>query len=121
MINSAAKHQRRSISRDSVALPVLVHAQGKHHVAQLLNLSPAGAMLRTDAPIAVGVPVLLDCGAVVRPAIVKWHEGNFVGLRFEIDLDRHDLDGQVNRSSALEARLERRRSSPSTVEAPFQA
>ena len=94
---------RRNYPRVTVALPAFLQANGKRHAVQLLDLSSGGAKLTCPADLPVGTPVILDCGTLGRAALVRWQNGELMGLSFEAELDMREISALIARSTALGA------------------
>jgi hypothetical protein len=99
---------RRANPRVPVALPAFLQANGERHSVQLLDLSAGGAKLSCAASLSTGTAVILDCGALARPAVVRWQNGGLVGLCFESELDGRDVSALLDRSRALESLMKTR-------------
>jgi hypothetical protein len=99
----AAHDDRRSHPRVVVALPAFVHVDGKRHAVQLLDLSAGGARLKGSSAFPAGTKITLDCGTLGRAAIVRWQEGELMGICFDVELDETAVSVQVRRSQALAA------------------
>jgi hypothetical protein len=99
---------RRVYPRVEVALPAFLQANGERHSVHLLDLSPGGAKLTCAASLPVGTDVILDCGTLGRPAVVRWLNGELLGLCFASELDARDVSALIDRSSALAARMKTR-------------
>ena len=89
----------------SVALPAFLQANEKRHQVQIVDLSCGGAKLRCSVSFAAGTEVILDCGVLGRPGVIRWQEGPFAGLRFDSELDARDVSALTDRSTALAARM----------------
>jgi hypothetical protein len=96
---------RRVYPRVPVALPAFLQTDGERLAVQLLDLSPGGAKLNCPARISVGTTVMLDCGSLGRAAVVRWQNGEFLGLCFDSELDARDVVALIDRSNALAARM----------------
>jgi hypothetical protein len=94
---------RRVYPRVPVALAAFLQANGERHSVHLLDLSPAGAKLDCPASLPVGTPVILDCGSLCRPAVIRWHSGGHMGLCFDSELDAREASALIGRSVALDA------------------
>lgn len=101
--NSDPYADRRVYPRVEVALPAFLQAQGERHAVQLLDLSPGGAKLSCPVAFPSGTAVMLDCGTLARPAVVRWRSEGVVGICFDSELDARDVSALVERSSALAA------------------
>lgn len=96
---------RRASPRVTVALPAFLQAGGERHAVQLLDVSAGGAKLNCPANLASGTAVVLDCGTLGRTAVVRWQNGEILGLCFDSELDAREVNALINRSSALEGRM----------------
>jgi hypothetical protein len=96
---------RRAYPRVSVALPAFLQAGGERQFVQILDLSAGGAKLNCPVKLASGTAVTLDCGTLGRPAVVRWQNGDFLGICFDSELDPRDVSALAERSTALAARM----------------
>ena len=99
----AAFADRRAYLRVDVALPAFLQAEGERHAVQLLDLSAGGAKLDCSLALSSGTRVILDCGTLGRPAVVRWQNAGVLGLCFESELDARDVSALIERSKALAA------------------
>ena len=99
---------RRLYPRVEVALPAFLQAEGERHFVQLLDVSAGGAKLNCSISIPVGTAVVLDCGTLGRGAVVRWQNGELLGLCFESELGARDVSALIKRSVALAARMKTR-------------
>jgi hypothetical protein len=97
----AAFADRRAHPRVPVALPAFLQAGGERHSVQILDLSAGGAKLSCPASLAAGTAVTLDCGTLGRSAVVRWQNGEVLGLCFDRELDARDVSDLAGRSEAL--------------------
>lgn len=108
-MNSASAPQdfadRRAYPRVPVALPAFLQAEGERRSVQILDLSAGGAKLNSPAGLAVGTAVTLHCGTLSRGAVVRWQEGDLVGICFDSELDDREVSALAGRSTALAARM----------------
>ena len=86
-------------------MPAFLQANGERHAVQILDLSPGGAKLDCPASLPTGTAVILDCGTLGRPAVVRWLSAGVLGLCFDSELDARDVSDLIERSRALDARL----------------
>jgi hypothetical protein len=100
--DDAVYADRRAHARVPVALPAFLQAGGERHFVQILDLSAAGAKLSCGAKPPVGSAVTLDCGTLGRSGVVRWQNGEVVGLCFDSELGERELSALVERSRALE-------------------
>lgn len=98
---------RRAHPRVSVALPAFLEINGVRQSVQMLDLSAGGVRLNCTSIFPVGTAVMLDCGTFGRAAVIRWQNGEFLGLSFDYELDERELAALLNRSSALSARMKR--------------
>ena len=96
---------RRAFPRVTVALPAFLQAGGERHAVQLLDVSAGGAKLYCPASLTSGTAVVLDCGTLCRTAVVRWENGDIMGVCFESDLEAREVNALIKRSSALEGRM----------------
>src|SRR5690349_17562389 len=96
---------RRVYPRVSVALPAFLEVAHERHSVQLLDLSAGGTKLTCPVICAIGTAVSLDCGTFGRSAVVRWQNGEMVGLSFDSELDDREMAALVDRSNALAARM----------------
>ncbi len=99
---------RRAFPRVMVALPAFLQVNGERISIQILDLSAGGAKLNCAARVAVGAAVTLDCGTVGRSALVRWQNGDVIGICFDSELDARVVAALAERSSALAAWREAR-------------
>ncbi len=99
---------RRVYPRVPVALPAFLQANGKRHSVQILDLSAGGARLSCSKKVASGTNVVLDCGTLGREAVVRWQNGDALGLCFDRELDPRDVSALAERSQALVALMKAR-------------
>ena len=99
---------RRTYPRVPVALPAFVQADGERHSVHLLDVSSGGAKLKCALTIPVGTTVMLDCGTLARDAVVRWQNGELVGVSFASELDEREVSALANRSNALQALMKTR-------------
>ena len=96
---------RRAFPRVTVPLPAFLQAGGERHAVQLLDVSAGGAKLNCPASLASGTAVILDCGTLCRTAVVRWQNGDVMGVCFESELEAREVNALIKRSSALEGRM----------------
>ena len=99
---------RRVYPRVPVALPAFLQANGKRFSVQIVDLSAGGAKLTCAARMATGTAVVLDCGTLGRGAVVRWQNGDALGLCFDRELDPRDVSALADRSNALAALMKTR-------------
>lgn len=99
---------RRVYPRVPVALPAFLQANGKRYSVQILDLSAGGAKLNCAKKLASGTTVVLDCGTLGRQAVVRWQNGDALGLCFDRELDPRDVSALAERSQALAALMKTR-------------
>jgi hypothetical protein len=98
---------RRAYPRVTVALPAFVQADGVRHSVQLLDVSSGGAKLNCTADLPVGATVTLDCGTLCRSAIIRWRNGELLGVCFESELELREVSALIDRSTALGVRMKK--------------
>jgi hypothetical protein len=94
---------RRAYPRVPVALPAFLQADGARHQVQIVDLSAGGAKLNCAVAVPVGAAVILDCGTLGRPAVVRWRNEGLIGLCFDSELDARDVAALTERSKALDS------------------
>ncbi len=94
---------RRLYARTQLALPAFLQAHGERHAVHLLDLSAGGAKLKCPANLSVGTAVILDCGTLGGPAVVRWQNEGVLGLCFDSPLDVREVSALIDRSKALAA------------------
>ncbi len=99
---------RRLYPRVEVALPAFLQAEGERHFVHLLDVSAGGAKLNCAVSLPSGTAVVLDCGTVGRAAVVRWQNGDLLGLCFDSELGAREVSALMNRSTALAARMKTR-------------
>lgn len=99
---------RRVYPRVPVALPAFLQANGERHSAQLLDLSSGGAKLSCQVSLPIGTAVIVDCGTIGRGAVVRWQNGNLLGVRFDSELGDREVSELAGRSKALAAWMKTR-------------
>ncbi|HET8749133.1 MAG TPA: PilZ domain-containing protein [Sphingomicrobium sp.] len=99
---------RRAYPRVSVALPAFLQSNGERYQVHLLDVSAGGAKLNCAASLSVGTAVKLDCGTLACSAVVRWQNGEFVGVCFDNELDVREVSALAERSKALEGRMKTR-------------
>lgn len=98
----------RAAAREEIGLPVVIIVAATRHNALMRNLSTAGAMIVTSAPLLPNMKVELQCGTICANGTVIWQrEGDF-GIRFDNRVCERQLDEQVSRSNAVARRREAR-------------
>lgn len=96
---------RRVYPRVPVALPAFLQANGARHHVQILDLSAGGAKLNCAVCLSSGTAVVLDCGTLGGPAVVRWQNGGLLGLCFDSELDAQEISALIDRSKALASRM----------------
>jgi hypothetical protein len=99
---------RRLYARTQLALPAFLQAHGARHAVHLLDLSAGGAKLKCSANVSVGTAVILDCGTLGGPAVVRWQNEGVLGLCFDNPLDGREVSALIDRSRALAAWVKNR-------------
>jgi len=94
---------RRAYPRVEVALPAFLQAGGERHAVRILDLSAGGAKLDCPVSLSSGTAVILDCGTLGRPAVVRWQTAGALGICFDSELDPRDVSALAERSKALTA------------------
>jgi hypothetical protein len=106
--DSGPYEDRRANPRVPVAMPAFLQANGERHFVHLLDLSAGGAKLKCSAALPTGTGVVLDCGTLGRPAVVRWQTGEVLGLCFDSELHAREVAALIARSIALEALIKTR-------------
>src|SRR5215203_2056144 len=88
---------RRVYPRVPVAMPAFLQANGARHAVQLHDLSAGGAKLNCPESLSVGTKVILDCGTLGRAAVIRWRNGELVGLSFDSELDSREISALMDR------------------------
>jgi hypothetical protein len=101
--DNSAFADRRVYPRVEVALPAFLQADGARHAVRILDLSAGGAKLDCPVDLPTGTAVILDCGTLGRPAIVRWQTAGALGICFDSELDPRDVSALAERSKALTA------------------
>ena len=99
---------RRAYARVSVALPAFLQIEGTRHSVHLIDVSAGGAKLSCPVKLTSGTTVMLDCGTLARSSVVRWQNGDQVGLCFDSELDTREVNALAARSAALNARMRTR-------------
>ena len=100
---------RRLYSRTELALPAFLQGNGKRHAVHLIDVSAGGAKLSCPANLEVGNPVVLDCGTLAHSAVIRWRNGDLMGLVFNTPLAAREVSALIDRSEALAAWTKSRR------------
>jgi hypothetical protein len=100
--------ERRAYPRVAVALPAFLQANGERHQVHLLDVSAGGAKLNCPVSLSSGTAVALDCGTLACSAVVRWQNGDFMGVCFDSELDAREVSALADRSKALESRMKTR-------------
>ena len=95
---------RRAAPRRLLTVPASVRVGAQDFTAKLANIVTEGAMLETSAPVMPGSKITLQCGSIVAIAEVVWSEGQRTGVKFRSPLSEAQIQEQMLRSAALEAR-----------------
>ena len=95
---------RRAAPRLSLTVPASLRAGTQDFTAKLVNIVTDGAMLETAAPVVPGSKITLRCGSIAAVAEVVWSEGPHMGVKFRSPLSEAQMQEQMLRSAALEAR-----------------
>ena len=74
---------KRAAKRVKVFQPAMLVAGGRERRVHLLDVSPAGALVHAQEPVAKGAQVRVECLGVVRDGDVRWSAGKRFGLLFE--------------------------------------
>ena len=91
----------RSTPRNAMRLPILIVIGGTRYTAVIRNLSYAGALIRTSAPLNVHMKIEFQCGSICAGGAVIWQrQGNF-GIKFDQAICEKQMSEQVSRSCAV--------------------
>jgi hypothetical protein len=96
---------RRLHPRVTVALPAFLRAGDQRHSVQIVDLSSGGAKLHGALPPVAGQSVTLDCGGPPCPATVRWQDGAYLGVSFDLEMSAREVKALAGRSTALAARM----------------
>jgi len=105
--DSAAGHvvsEQRVSPRSAIALPILIVLDGKRYNAALRNLSSAGAMIATSAPLTTLSRIEFHCGAICSRGIVLWQRQSDFGIKFRHPICERRLSEQISRFAAVASR-----------------
>ena len=96
--------EQRASPRLVIALPILIVLGGKQYSATLRNLSSAGAMIETSAPLITLSRIEFKCGTICSRGIVLWQRQSAFGIRFRKPIYEQQLNEQISRSGAVASR-----------------
>jgi len=99
---------QRSAPRTPFALPILIQHDGNRYGALLRDLSRAGAMIESLAPLFVSMRLELQCGTICASAIVMWQRGSAYGIKFRQPICDRQMEDQISRLEAVAKRREYR-------------
>jgi hypothetical protein len=106
-LDSAQGHidsEQRATPRSAIALPILIVLGGKRYSATLRNLSSAGAMIVTSAPLTIRSRIEFQCGTICSRGIVLWQRQSDFGIKFRTPICERQLSEQISRSAAVARR-----------------
>jgi hypothetical protein len=92
--------EHRAVPRTATALPISIMVDGTRHNALMRNLSSAGAMIATSAPLSVDMQIEFQCGTISAGGTVLWEREDSFGIQFDQSICERQLDEQVSRSNA---------------------
>ena len=93
--------EKRTAVRTVMGLPMIIVLRGTRHSALLCNLSPAGAMIETSAPLMIEDKVEFHCGSICTDGVVLWRGATTFGIEFAQPIEEGQMTGQVLRSEAV--------------------
>lgn len=91
----------RRAAREHIVLPVVIVVGTTRHNALMRNLSTAGAMIVTSAPLGSNMTVELQCGTVCVTGTVIWQRESDFGIRFDKPVSARQVNEQMSRSNAV--------------------
>lgn len=94
---------RRAYERTELALPAFLQANGERHPVHLVDVSVGGGKLNCAVDLPVGSSIVLDCGTLGRPAVVRWQNAGAVGICFDRPLEAREVSALIDRSHAVAA------------------
>lgn len=95
--------EHRAAPREALVLPIVISVAGTRYNALMRNLSIAGAMIVTSAPLFPLMKVEFQCGTICANGIVMWQRQTEFGIRFDSRICERQLDEQVSRSNAVDS------------------
>lgn len=98
------KPDRRLSQRLCLVVPAFIQVGDEGFTAKLSNIVPGGAMLETSAPVVPGGRVRVRCGTISAEAQVIWWRSGRIGVKFLTPLTEAQVEEQLSRSVALQAR-----------------
>lgn len=82
-VNSLQHDERRSHRRRQVVWRASLAVNGHQLACWVRNVSPGGALIELELPIAAGAAVRLEAQMIMPlPAVIAWTSGVFHGLSF---------------------------------------
>ena len=93
--------EQRAKLRWPIELPISIMLGGKRYSASLRDLSSAGAMIRTSAPLAPRGRIELQCGTICSFGTVLWQRQNDFGIKFRQLICERQLTEQILRAAAI--------------------
>jgi len=96
--------EQRASPRSAIALPILIVLDGKRYSAALRNLSGAGAMIATSAPLTTLSRIEFHCGTIWSRGIVLWQRQSDFGIKFRNPICERQLSEQISRFAAVASR-----------------
>ena len=98
---SSQSFDLRAAPREAIILPILIMVGGTRHTALMRNLSTAGAMIVTSAPLIPLMKVEFQCGSICANCTVIWQRQREFGIRFYNRICVRQLNEQLSRSNAM--------------------
>ena len=96
--------EQRAKLRWPIELPILIKLDGKQYSASLLDLSCAGAMVMTSAPLTSRGRIEFQCGSICSNGTVLWERQNNFGIKFGQAICERQLTEQILRAAAIARR-----------------
>lgn len=106
---------QRASPRLAIALPILIVLGGKQYSAALRDLSNAGAMIMTSAPLLSYSRIEFQCGTICSRGIVLWQRHSDFGIKFRQPICERQLSEQISRSAAVANRQALKQSLRSSI------
>lgn len=100
---SRQSFEQRINTRVDIGLPILISVGGTRYSALLRNLSNAGAMIETSAPLKLQGKIEFHCGSIFADSTVLWQEGSCSGIKFSHPVTDCQLSEQIARSVAVKS------------------
>ena len=95
--------EQRNWERFPVLVPAAIDVGGRLFTARALNISCAGVMVETAAPLLPGTSITFRSGAIECEAAVVWADNGRAGAKFSTAQPDPHVDQQVVRTAAIKA------------------